>query len=316
MNHISIGKEQSPINLPPRDYSIESPIHPVFQYDEILPEEKIEKDDLFAEEKKAKPLQLKLINSQLKIKYNSFGKLVTLDGAVYSAKEIVIHTPAEHTIDGKKFDMELQIVHYGKTKGDIAKQVVLSFLFEKQPGATNQFLDSLDFYNLPSPINKVRSLRDGLYIPKIFFTESDKETPMMKPFSFYTYQGSISYPPCTQRTINYVASQPIKIGTTALQLFEEALRVPDMMDNKGNIIQSPILPQNNRKVQPLNGRSVFFYDHVKYCGPDRIKKPAKKKGHYEKIVKKQVDYFFVNGMNPSGLPGAFVVTPKEALGKK
>jgi hypothetical protein len=77
-----------------------------------------------------------------------------------------------------------------------------------------------------------------------------------------------------------------------------------------------VLPQSNRKVQPLNGRSVFFYDHVKYCGPDRLKKQPKKKGHYEKIVKKQVDYFFVNGMNPSGLPGSFVVTPKEALGKK
>ena len=239
---------------------------------------------------------------------------MTLDGSVYFAEEIVFHTPAEHTINGKRFDMEMQIIHYGKTKGDIAKQVVLSFLFEKQPGASNQFIDSLDFYNLPSPTNKVRNLKEPLFVPKIFYTENDKEYPIMKPYSFYTYQGSISNPPCTQRTINFVASQPIKIGTTAFQLFQEAIRMPDLIDNKGNIIQSPVLPENNREIQPLNGRAVFFYDHVKYCGLDAIKKNEKKKGHYEKIIKKKVDYFFVNGVNPSGLPGAFVVTPKEALG--
>ena len=209
----------------------------------------------------------------------------------------------------------MQIIHYGKTKGDIAKQVVVSFLFEKEPGASNQFIDSLDFYNLPSPINKIRNLKEGLFINKIFYSENDKEFPMMKPYSFYTYQGSMTSPPCTQRTINYVASQPIKIGTTAFQLLQEAIRTPDLIDTKGNIIQSPNLPENNRKIQALNGRAVFFFDHIKYCGIDNIKKAGRKKGHYEKVIKKKTDYFFVNGMNPSGLPGAFVVTPKEANGK-
>jgi carbonic anhydrase len=287
----------------------------VFQYEEILPEAEQAKDELFGDEKKGKPLQLKYVDGLLKIKYDSFGKLVTLDGAVYFAEEIVIHTPAEHKINGKAYDMELQIIHYGKSKGDIAKQVIVSFLFEKQPGATNQFLDSLDFYNLPSPSNKVRNLKEGLHIPKLFYSETDKEFPMMKTFSFYTYQGSISFPPCTQRTINYIASQPIKIGTTAFQLFQEAIRMPDLIDKNGNIIQSPVLPENNRKIQPLNGRAVFFFDHIKYCGPNPSNKKTKKKGHYEKVIKKKVDYFFVNGANPSGLPGAFVVTPKEALGK-
>ena len=291
--------------------SIESPIKPVFQYDEVLPNGEA---DEFSEEKKADPLQIKYVDGMLKIKNSSIGKLVTLDGAVYFAEEILIHTPAEHTIEGKRFDMEIQIVHNGKTKGDIAKQVVLSFLFEKQPGASNQFIDSLDFYNLPSPTNKIRNLNEGLFVPKIFYTENDKEFPMMKPYSFYTYQGSLSIPPCTQRTINYVSSQPIKMGTTAFQLFQEAIRMPDLIDNRGNIIQSQVLPENARKTQPLNGRAVFYYDHVKYCGIDSIKKSGKKKGHFEKVIKNKVDYFFVNGFNPSGLPGAFVVTPKEANG--
>ncbi len=136
----------------------------------------------------------------------------------------------------------------------------------------------------------------------------------MKPFSFYTYQGSLTAPPCTQRTIHYVASKPIPLGTTALQLFEEAIRMPDLIDTRGNVIISKVLPQNNRSIQPLNGRAVFYYDHVKYCGPDPVKEKVKPKGHYEKKINKMVDYFYVNGVNPSGLPGAFVVSEKEALG--
>lgn len=40
-------------------------------------------------------------------KAKSFGKITDLDGTIYEAKEIRIHSPAEHTLAGKKFDMEI-----------------------------------------------------------------------------------------------------------------------------------------------------------------------------------------------------------------
>jgi len=40
-------------------------------------------------------------------KAKNFGKVNDLDGTVYEAKEIRIHTPAEHTLGGKKADMEI-----------------------------------------------------------------------------------------------------------------------------------------------------------------------------------------------------------------
>jgi hypothetical protein len=60
-----------------------------------------------------------------------------------------------------------------------------------------------------------------------------------------------------------------------------------------------------------------------HCSPldDLIGEFQKKKddttssGHYEKVVKKVEKYFWVNGKNPSGLPGAYVVPEDEALGK-
>jgi len=252
----------------------------------------------------------------LRIFHKYFGKIVTLDGAVYHAEEIVFHTPSEHTINGVRYDMEMQIIHYGQTKGDIAKQVVLSFMFERKPGVYNKFIDDVDFFNLPNPLTKEREITNNLFIPKIFYASDDNDLPIMRPFSFYTYQGSLSFPPCTERTIMYVAAKPIPIGSTAIHMFQEALRVPDMQSNTGDMVISTASTENNRSIQPLNGRMVFYFDHVKYCGEDmkNTREPVKSIGHYEKSHKTVTEYFFVSGENPSGLPGAFLVSEGEARG--
>jgi carbonic anhydrase len=249
----------------------------------------------------------------LRIKHDSFGKTVTPDGSVYFAQEIVIHTPAEHMINGKKYDMEIQIIHNGKSVGDIGKQLILSFIFEKEAGVYNKFIDDLDFFNLPNPTSPAVDIVNDLFIPKILHTSDEKEEVTgMRNFSFYTYQGSLTAPPCSEDTIMYVNSKPIPIGTTALHLFEEALRIPDMMDDKGNVQISDWIPISNRNIQPLNGRPVFHYDHEKYCGPDKQKEKAQKLGHFEKIKSVTEKYFYVPGKKVSGIPNAFLVSKDEA----
>jgi carbonic anhydrase len=307
------GKEQSPIDLPPVDKAILSPIKPLFQYDEASV--KVAFSTLDGQLNEGQQVKIKNIDNALRIFHKYFGKIVTLDGAVYNAEEIVFHTPAEHLINGRRYEMEMQVIHYGQTKGDIAKQVVLSFLFEKKPGIYNKFIDDIDFFNLPNPVSKERDLINNLFIPKVFYTADDDNLPIMRPFSFYTYQGSLTFPPCTERTIHYVAAQPIQLGSTALQLFQEALRVPDMVTQTGDVVVANFIDQNYRKIQPINGRPVFYYDHIKYCGPEPPKKIIKPTGHYEKVMKEATKYFYVNGPEPSGLPGAFVVSEKEAKGQ-
>jgi len=143
----------------------------------------------------------------------------------------------------------------------------------------------------------------------------------MNPFSFYTYSGSITTPPCNENTIHYVASEPIAISTTVIALFKEALRYPDLQDEAGGIIVSEeSIMWSNRKTQKLNGRPVFHYDHKKYNCPTfkrlrrRTSGNGATKGHYEKKESTATSYFFVEGNEPSGMPGAYVVTEKEALG--
>jgi carbonic anhydrase len=307
----SEGREQSPIDLPPIEKAIDSPIKPLFQYNEIPVKSLTSKKD--GQVKETENLKIEVFKNTLKIVHDKFGRVVTIDGAIYYAQEIVIHTPAEHTIDGKKYDMEVQIIHYGQTKGDIAKQVMLCFLFEKKAGIYNRFIDDLDIFNLPNPISKETDLVNNVFIPKILYSSDDEEVPHMKPFSFYTYQGSIPFPPCTEKTIVYVASKPMPIGTTALQLFQEAIRIPDIIDEKGNVIVSNWIPMNNREIQSTNRRPVFHYSHEKYCGPDPVK-ITEPQGHYEKIKNSSTKYFYVSDMLPSGIPGALVVSENEALG--
>ena len=214
--------------------------------------------------------------------------------------------------------MEIQVVHYGKSEGDIGRQLVLSFLFEKKAGVYNKFVDDLDFFNLPNPMSPVVDIIHSLFIPKIFYSTDDKDKPIMKPFSFYTYQGSLTFPPCSEDTIIYVASQPIEIGTTALHLFQESLRVPDQINEKGQITVSDIIPISNRGLQPINGRPVFHYDHEKNCGPDKKKNnngdDDNLVGHYERIKSIKTNYFFVPGDKASGVPNSYVVSKNEAMG--
>jgi hypothetical protein len=107
------------------------------------------------------------------------------------------------------------------------------------------------------------------------------------------------------------------MGTLHLQLLQEALRAPDMMDNKGNVIVSDSISNSSRDVQPLNGRPVFHYDYEKFCGPEeQTSSKEEDTGHYEKVLTAMTKYFYVSDSKPSGIPGAFLISEKEALGKE
>jgi carbonic anhydrase len=308
------GKEQSPIDLPKPVQAIKSVIKPLFQYD-------------YFNDKETK-LTIKHLDNSLTIQANTellkirgFGKVVTHDGTVYYATDIKFHSPSEHTIEGVRFPLEVSIIHEAKSKGDFGKKVSVSFLFTAKPGIYNKFIDTIEFFNLPNPFDKVRTLHNKLFIPDILNNIDEDSSPIMKNFSFYTYQGSITNPPCNENVIHYVASNPIEESVTALDLFKEALREPDFEDGSGNVVTAKEVPLTNyRDVQPLNGRSIFHFDSTmfeapSFSNPNEDKYTNKKDGHYEKQETEITDYIYVEGPVPSTVPGAVVVSEEEAIGK-
>lgn len=295
----SEGKEQSPIDIK-LDKVFESPAIPVFSFDEVEAISPI--TSLDGTMVSREHIKIRYFKHAIRIFHPSFGKIVTLDGSVYHAEEIVFHSPAEHMINGVRHEMEMQIIAYGQSKGDIAKQVVLSFVFEKKAGVYNKFLDDVDFYNLPNKHNPVKNIVNNLYIPKVLYSH-DSEGAAMKPFSLFTYQGSISFPPCTERTINYVAAEPIPVAHSIISLLKEALRERDD--------QPDYELENIRDIQPLNNRIVYFFD-ASICKTPDVIVTTQKPGHFEKITDKVTEYFFVEGNEPSKVPDTYVVTEKEA----
>jgi hypothetical protein len=107
----------------------------------------------------------------------------------------------------------------------------------------------------------------------------------------------VPFPPCDERTEHFVKATPVKIGMSVAQLFKESVVAldaetgnpgPDSHNHNGN----------SRTLQPLNGRTVkFFNDNIK-CAEERLAKIASDlsaggingdsgaKGHWEKVEKK------------------------------
>jgi carbonic anhydrase len=305
------GREQSPIDLPNLDEAIDSPVTPLFHFSKVDPHFENNIDQILNENE---GIKIKILENSLRILNQDMGRIITVDGAVYKAKEIVIHSPSEHTIKGKKYDAEMQVLFFGQSKGDISKQVILSFLFEGTPGEYNKFFDSIDYFNFPNAFNNEKIIKNKIFIPDVFCNMDDEDTNSMKKFSFYTYQGSLTFPPCTENTIMYVTSKPIPLSTTTITLIQESVRIPDKeVNDKIYLTDSNI--ENDRKIQNSNGRPVFHYDHQKYCGPDPIKK-KKEIGHFEKVKLLKQSIFFVDNNKPSGFPESFVIGMDEAYGQK
>jgi len=265
---------------------------------------------------KESKVKIEYTNGALRVRNDDLGKVITLDGNVYAAKQFIFHTPSQHKIDGRNFDMELEIVHVGESKDVVANHLIVSILFEAKAGVYNKFLDQLDFFNLPNPMFKKKGLKNSFNLNAVFYDLESTDYPLWKPFSFFTYEGSLTAPPCSERTIVYVMKKPLPLGNTTLQLFRESIKVPDVMDEQGNVTINTSEPTNYRDIQPLNGRKVWFYDYVENVvfgkAEDRPKPTIK--GHYEKVNQKMTNYYHVSSDKPSGLPGSFVVSEREAQG--
>lgn len=314
------GISQSPINLPKKQDATPTSLAPMFTYERVDVKPAQGTIDGFIEG--SKNIKIRYEKNAIRIFHPNMGKVVNIDGSVYIAEEIVFHTPSEHTIDGKAYDMEMQVIHYGRSKGDIANQVVLSILFKSSPGKYNKFLDKIDFFNLPSPKEPSLDLVHDFFIPSVFIESDADDVIGMEPFSFYTYEGSLTFPPCTERTTYFISADPVPLSNTVIQLFKEALNKPDTMGMEdGDVVSVSIDDSdndNNRELKPTNGRNVYLFDHI-LNGCLTFKPPKnniKRAGHYEKVLRTADEFIAVSGRKPSGIPGSFLVSEQEALGKK
>lgn len=196
----SLGKAQSPINI-----------------------EKTEKADLptlqFNYSHSAAPT---LINNGHTVQVNlPAGNTLKVGDNTYELLQFHFHTPSEESINGKKFPMVAHFVH----KNANGQLGVVGLLI--QQGKTNPAFTPI-FEHTPRAGEKITV--ENLTV--------DLDDMLPSKLGYYSFEGSLTTPPCSEGVNWMVVKQPITLGKEQIKAFKTLF--------KGNA----------RPTQPLNGRVV------------------------------------------------------------
>ena len=155
------------------------------------------------------------------IKVTIAGGSLTIGEDRYDLREFHFHTPAEHVIDGTAMDAEIHLVHK-----DADERIAVLGLFVEQ-GEKNAFMTRLaphlpgqEHAGTPVDLRLTELLPDNL--------------------NYFTYDGSLTTPPCSQGLRWIVLKTPVTFSDEQLALLKS------------------YFPEGNaRPAQPLQGRTIY-----------------------------------------------------------
>ena len=158
----------------------------------------------------------------LKVKHEGDSRL-TLGESGYQLVNVHAHTPAEHTLNGERFPLELHLVHT-RDSGEIA---VVGILYRQ--GDTNPALQTL-LDAAPPPGDPASPLDPSAYLPA--------------HASHYRYSGSLTTPPCTEGVQWLVLTEVAEVSD------EQLRRIAALTGDT----------PNNRPAQPLGDRTITLVE--------------------------------------------------------
>jgi carbonic anhydrase len=195
------GEHQSPIDIVDAQPAIIAPIH--FDY---------------------KLTSLRMINNghTIRVVYDA-GSSISINGISLPLTQFHFHHLSETEINGNRYDMELHFVHEDPVSGRSAVVAVLI-----KSGAENPMLRVL-WSHMPKDAGK------EVFFKKIVINGSDL---LPADQNYYTFDGSLTAPPCTENVKWYVMKTPIEASPAQIEAFSE------------------YYPNNARPIQPTNGRTI------------------------------------------------------------
>ena len=168
------------------------------------------------------PAQIDLVYDGHTIKeIEERGSFVEIEDNRFELKQFHFHSPSEHTVDGKHFEMEMHLVHKN-AEGHVA---VVGLLIKQ--GRENAAFETIWDY-LPTPENRERKVEATV----------DASALLPQDRAYYRYQGSFTTPPCTEGVLWVVLKTPVELSAAQIEAFRK------------------VIHGNNRPVQALNGREV------------------------------------------------------------
>ncbi len=166
---------------------------------------------------------LEVVNNGHTIQANyAPGSYIVVDGKRYDLLQFHFHSPSEHTIGGKAYDMVAHLVH----KAEDGQLGVVGVLFK-----AGEEIDSTVakiWLNMPE--------QQGVkQVPSVKINAADLLPPDL---TYFNYSGSLTTPPCSEGVNWMVLATPRGVSEEQVRQFTE------------------LFPLSTRPVQPLNGRVV------------------------------------------------------------
>jgi carbonic anhydrase len=146
---------------------------------------------------------------------------ITVGGERFELVQFHFHHPSEERIHGKRYAMVAHLVHKN-AKGELAVVAVLI-----HEGAANPFLEPI-FDNFPAEGTE----------SKVAGTNTDLMQLLPSKRGYYTFEGSLTTPPCSEHVHWFVLKAPVDASSAQVAQFAKRY------------------PHNARPTQPLNARNV------------------------------------------------------------
>ncbi|ACB53676.1 putative carbonic anhydrase [Crocosphaera subtropica ATCC 51142] len=191
----------------------QSPIH-------LTPSNLIRQDGKIETHYQPTPLVINNNGHTIQINYEP-GSYAMINGKKYELKQFHFHTPSEHSLNGKKSDMELHLVHQNE-KGNIA--VIGVFI---EAGKANSTVTTI--WNHLSETEGIQEVKEQIINASDFIANNA---------SYFHYQGSLTTPPCSENVIWNVMREPLEASRQQIDQFMK------------------LYPMNARPIQEHNNRLV------------------------------------------------------------
>ena len=179
--------------------------------------------DLAAIEFDYKPAELHVVDNGHTIMVNvGAGSSILVDGRRFALTQFHFHKPSEERVQGKSYAMVAHLVHKDE-QGHLAVVAVLL-----SPGASNRLIEKI-WSHLPKEREK------EWVVPEV---RIDAAELLPTDRGYYTFEGSLTTPPCTEGVTWFVLKTPTTVSASQVARF-------------GRIYSA-----NARPVQPLYDRVV------------------------------------------------------------
>ncbi|KAI3407521.1 Carbonic anhydrase [Psidium guajava] len=153
---------------------------------------------------------------------------IHVNGTQYLLKQCHWHSPSEHAVNGKRFDLELHMVHESP-KGEVA---VVGAMYKL--GQPDTFLSLMtDHIEQIAGAHEVQRAI-GIVNPNHIKIGCRK---------YYRYVGSLTVPPCTQNVLWTIVQKVRTVSREQVKLLREAVR------DESEFNARPLQPMNRRPVQ-------------------------------------------------------------------